>query len=824
MIGNILLTLGLAAGVFTVVMYYLTYKGYENTLSLARIGYHAMTINVVAASAILLHAILTHQYQYKYVYNYSGNDLPTGLLMSTFYAGQEGSFMIWLFFTVIVGLILLEYTSKRGDLEQRVMMVFSLAAAFLLLMVNPMLKSPFTYLWTDPSYIDVKNINHSFLSMPFIQNFLFDDTGGGKTYVKISTEFAGILKSQGIAFNDFLIQGKGLNPLLQNFWMQIHPPILFVGFAMSTVPFSFAFAAILKNEYKDWVKQSMPWVLSGTMVLGLAIMLGGYWAYGVLGWGGYWGWDPVENASLVPWLIGVASIHTLLVQKKAQKKGPPRFVKTNLILCIMTYVLVLYSTFLTRSGILGDASVHSFVDPGMTVYLMLIVFVLVFALLGFGGIACRRKYLNDNYDYKENLLSRELALFTGAVTLIASGIIVLLGTSGPVLHMPINFLLIPLHILLKILFGIDLGFVPKTSVDIRFYNELNLPIAIIIGLLNGLSLMLKWKSTNGTEIWKSFKGSIIATVILSAVIIVAGSVYDVMLALLTISSVFTIIVNSEIAYRIFKGRVSYVGAYIAHVGIALFLLGAIATGGFTENRQVDLIKGQPKNVLGYDLTFTGYDLIEGGKKYAFNIDVEKGSSKSKAAPVMYIAEFNNSLMREPDILNKFTKDFYISPISYDETESGDTRSRSVTLNKGDSYNYKNTKILFTGFNFPENQMSSMMGGGAFEIGANLEIEYNGNKYNAEPKMVNQSGGRSFIAAEIPEANLKIDMSNLDASGKVTLEFLSLDGSGSTSAPEVNKEVLTIEASIKPYINLVWAGVLIMVLGFIISAYRRSKES
>jgi cytochrome c-type biogenesis protein CcmF len=191
---------------------------------------------------------------------------------------------------------------------------------------------------------------------------------------------------------------------------------------------------------------------------------------------------------------------------------------------------------------------------------------------------------------------------------------------------------------------------------------------------------------------------------------------------------------------------------------------------------------------------------------------------------MYIAEFNNSLMREPDILNKFTKDFYISPISYDETESGDTRSRSVTLNKGDSYNYKNTKILFTGFNFPENQMSSMMGGGAFEIGANLEIEYNGNKYNAEPKMVNQSGGRSFIAAEIPEANLKIDMSNLDASGKVTLEFLSLDGSGSTSAPEVNKEVLTIEASIKPYINLVWAGVLIMVLGFIISAYRRSKES
>ncbi len=797
MIGNVLLTLGLAAGVFTVVMYYLTYRGYENTLSFARIGYHAMTISVVAASALLLHAILTHQYQYKYVYNYSGDDLPIGLLMSTFYAGQEGSFMVWLLFTVIVGLILLEYTSKRGDLEQRVMMIFSLAVAFLLLMVNPLLKSPFTYLWTEPSYIDIKNINQSFLSMPFIQNFLFEDPGGGKTFVKISTEFAGVLKAQGIAFNDFVIQGKGLNPLLQNFWMQIHPPILFVGFAMSTVPFAFAFAAILKNEYKDWVKQAMPWVLSGTMVLGLAIMLGGYWAYGVLGWGGYWGWDPVENASLVPWLIGVASVHSLLVQMKAQKTGPPRFVKTNLILCIMTYLLVLYSTFLTRSGILGDASVHSFVDPGMTVYLLLVGFVLAFTIIGFGGVAYRWRYLNENFDYKENVLSRELALFTGAITLIASGIIVLAGTSAPI-------------------FG--------TSVEIRFYNELNLPIAIIIGLLNGLSLMLKWKSTNGKDLWKSFKGSIISTVILSAIVIIAGSVYDVMLALLTISSVFTIVINSEIAYRVFKGRIAKVGAYIAHIGIALFLLGSIATGGFTENKQVDLVKDQPVNVLGYDLTFTGYKINAEGK-YAFNIDIERGGSKSSAAPVMYVAEFNNSLMREPDILNKFTKDFYISPISYDDKQNSDGHSHDdVTINKGQTHTYHESQITFTGFNFPENQMSSMRDGGGFEIGALIEVEHDGKKYSVEPKMVSKDGQRSFVPAEVPEANLKIDMSNLDAAGRVTVAFSSLDGSHESAQPALKQEILTIEASIKPYINLVWAGVLIMVLGFTISAYRRSKES
>ena len=249
----------------------------------------------------------------------------------------------------------------------------------------------------------------------------------------------------------------------------LNPPILFVGFSMSAVPFSFAVAAIIKNEYRDWVKQSLPWLLVSMCVLGLAIMLGGYWAYSILGWGGYWGWDPVENSSLVPWLVGVAGIHTMLVQKKTQEKGGgSRFVKTNLILSIMTFVLVLYSTFLTRSGILGDASVHSFVDPGMAVYLFLLVFLGVFTLMGIGGIVYRWKFLTEHFSFEENILSRELALFTGSVALIASSIIILAGTSAPI-------------------FG--------TTVQTSFYNELNLPIAIIIGLVNGLSILLKWKTT-----------------------------------------------------------------------------------------------------------------------------------------------------------------------------------------------------------------------------------------------------------------------------------------------------------------------------------------
>ena len=351
MIGSILITLALLASVFTIIMYYLTNKGYSNTLKPARMGYHTMTICIIAASAFLLNAILQHDYQFYYVFNYSNEELPMGLLMSTFYAGQEGSFMLWLLLTSIVGLILLDYTSKRGDLEYRVMMVFTLAAAFLLVMVSPALKNPFAFIWANPTFIESTKINPSFLSLPFLQNFMFTDPGTSKNLIQMNSELAGLLASNNIPVEDFIVKGKGLNPLLQNFWMQIHPPMLFIGFSMSTVPFSFAFAALIKNEYKDWIKQSFPWVLAATAVLGLAIMLGGYWAYGVLGWGGYWGWDPVENSSLVPWIIGLASVHTLLIQHKTQSAGGAgRYVKTNLILCIMMYLLVLYSTFLTKKN------------------------------------------------------------------------------------------------------------------------------------------------------------------------------------------------------------------------------------------------------------------------------------------------------------------------------------------------------------------------------------------------------------------------------------------------------------------------------------------
>ncbi|MEI7811539.1 MAG: cytochrome c-type biogenesis CcmF C-terminal domain-containing protein [Ignavibacteria bacterium] len=685
MIGSILLTFALAAGIASVVMYFLTFRGMTNTLQIARISYHVMTALVIISASMLLQAILTHQYQYRYVYEYSGGGLSFGLLMSTFYAGQEGSFFLWALFTAVTGVILQQYCSKRDDLEARVMTIFTLAATFLLMMISPALKNPFAYIWSEPTFLAIANINSNYLNAPFMRNFIFNDGQSGQSFVKMSSELYDLLSGSNIAISDFIIQGKGLNPMLQNFWMQIHPPMLFVGFALSTVPFAFALAALMKNEYKDWIKQALPWVLASAMILGFAIMLGGYWAYGVLGWGGYWGWDPVENSSLVPWLIGVASIHTMLVQKKSLSRedsnGAGEFAKTNLILCIMTYVLVLYSTFLTRSGILGDASVHAFTDPGYAVYIFLVILISAFTILGFGMMVYRWKYLNTKIEPYKSYLNREFALFAGSVAIIASSVIIIVGTSAPIF---------------------------KQSVETTFYNQMNLPIGIIIGLLNGFSLLLKWRANDGREIIRKSAFSLGASVILVVLMIILAEVQNFMLLLLTFSSAFALFVNLEIAYKVIRRNKIMLGAYVSHIGIALFLLGVVGSASFSEQHSMELPKNEPREAFGYTLTFKGYEPIDEGQKFHFNIEVKKGNSTSIVAPVMFFSKYNNGLMKEPDMLSELTKDLYISPVSFDE--------------KG------------------------------------------------------------------------------------------------------RKEVLSIEASVKPLIGLVWAGVLVMVFGFMISVIRRAKES
>ena len=795
MIGSVVLTIALACSAFTMVMYFLSYRGYRNTLNLGRIGYHLMVVLVIVASTLLWYAILTHSYEYKYVYSYSNNSLKTGFLIASFWGGQEGSFMLWLLLTSIVGIVLQSYTSKRGDLEQRAMAVFTLATTFLLIMVSPLFKNPFAFIWEEPVFLNAKTINHSLLGMPLLQSFIFSDSSTGQNFIRMSKELYATLTAAGISVSDLVVNGKGLNPQLLNFWMQIHPPVLFSGFSMSTVPFTFAIAAMMKNDYKDWVRQAFPWVLAGAGILGLGIMLGGYWAYEMLGWGGYWAWDPVENSSLIPWLVGVASIHTLLVQRRSQAKGGiGRYAKTNLILCLLTYILVLYSTFLTRSGVLGDASVHSFVDPGMVVYLFLVIFIGSFIVLGFGMLIYRWKTLTEEAPSGEGLLSRDLALFTAAIVLSASAIVVLVGTSAP-------------------LFG--------QSVDTFFYNEMHVPLAIIIGLLNGLSLMLKWKNTKKEDIIKKSIFSVAASILFTVLIVVLGKVADIMMILLSFSTAFAFFVNVEIAVRIIRGNKKMLGAYVAHIGIALFLLGVIGSAAYSSHKDIDLVKNQPTEALGYQMTFTGYTPIENNTKYAFNVDIKKGDIKYSVSPVMYISDYNNGLMREPAILTMLTKDFYISPLGYEDRSQSDAGGETVTLSLGEAKEVGDVKIEYKDFVKPD--MNVMMGGGNFQMGTKLIVTKGGESYNAEPIIKKEGNDFKHIPYPIKSANVIIELERIDPANQQAKFIISKIVSESSSE-EQPKEVLSISASIKPFISLVWTGVLIMVLGFFVSVVRRLQES
>ncbi len=662
MIGNLLIVAALLAAVFSVIMYYRAVRGNERALSFARYSFHGMSALIITASLFFLYIIVTHQYQYEYVFNYSSSGLSTGLLISTFYAGQEGSFMLWLFLAVVVGIILQNYTAKKEDLEPPFMMVYSFSLIFLIAMVTPFFKSPFNYIWSEINYIDVKNINQSLLTLPFLQNFIYGDSSSHQTFIQMGQSLMDVLKSNGITFSEFLIKGKGLNPLLQNIWMEVHPPVLFLGFALSIVPFTFALSALIKNKYDQWVRLALPWTIAASLVLGLGLMIGGYWAYGVLGWGGFWGWDPVENASLIPWLISVALIHTLLIQKHSQKllnnsndsgelqqTKVGRFAKTNLILAILMFLLVIYSTFLTRSGILSKASVHSFSDPGAAVYTFLILFIVIFTLLGFGAVLFRRKFLSFPESDKEKFLSRETGLLYGALFLAASALVVFVGTSAPIIG---------------------------ESVETSFYSKMNLPLAIIMCLLIGISLYLRWRETNGEYFLKSLRLPLIASLLITAAIFILPGMHlllgNILYIFFLFSIVFTVVVNVQKIIRVFRSGIYTLGGHLTHIGFALFLFGVLTSSVLSTSKEINLPRGISKNLFNYKLTFTGAQPFDNGNKYTFDINVLKNNNSFTASPVMFYSDFNNEVMREPYIHTGFTSDLYFSPLGYNDNAASDT--------------------------------------------------------------------------------------------------------------------------------------------------------
>ena len=241
---------------------------------------------------------------------------------------------------------------------------------------------------------------------------------------------------------------------------------------------------------------------------------------------------------------------------------------------------------------------------------------------------------------------------------------------------------------------------------------------------------------------------------------------------------------------------------------------------YSRENTIDLIKNEPKTVLGYKMLFTGYHPIEDQSKYAFNIQLSKGGKDYEVNPVMYISDFNNGLMREPAILSMATKDIYVSPLGYDDGSTNKTEGKQLSFEIGGSADFAGAKVIYNGFIAPD--MSVMKSGGDFQMGAELNIVKDGKTYNVEALMKKEGRSVIFVPVELKEANIKIQLVKIDPSTqKADITFSRNKQHFSVAVP---KEVLTISASTKPFINLVWTGILIMVFGFAISVTRRLKES
>ncbi|MEL6394095.1 MAG: cytochrome c biogenesis protein CcsA, partial [Bacteroidota bacterium] len=270
-----------------------------------------------------------------------------------------------------------------------------------------------------------------------------------------------------------LLSGSGLNPALQNYWMTIHPPTLFLGFASTIVPFAFAISGLWVGKHKEWLKPALKWALFSGGILGIGILMGGAWAYEALNFGGYWAWDPVENTSLVPWLLLVAGIHTNLI---ARATG--HAIRSTYVFYLLTFVLVIYSTYLTRSGALGDTSVHAFTEMGLEPQLLFFLFG--YLLLSIAMVAWRWNKIPTPQKV-ETTSSKEFWMFMGSMVLLLSVILISGVTSLPVVN--------------KIAQAFDPGWADRSILDPEeLHNKLQLPIAVIIATLTALAQWLRWRA------------------------------------------------------------------------------------------------------------------------------------------------------------------------------------------------------------------------------------------------------------------------------------------------------------------------------------------
>lgn len=528
-LGHLLVVLSFVAALLAAVSYFMATQrrqqaDYDPWRNIGRFAFLLHGLAVLGVIACLFYILVEKRYEYQYAWANVSDDLPFKYTFSAFWKEQQGSFLLWSFWHVVLGIVLM---LRAGKWEAPVLTMMALAEAFIGTM---------------------------------ILGLYFGDARFGASPFDLLRDIsdAPIFEQK-----DYLtkIKGNGLNPLLQNYWMTIHPPTLFLGFASTLVPFSYALAGLWTREHKEWLKPALPWALFSGAVLGTGILMGGAWAYEALSFGGYWAWDPVENTSLVPWLTLVAGIHTHLVARTTGYS-----IRSTYAFYLLTFILILYSTYLTRSGILGDTSAHAFTEMGLG--LQLILFIGAFALIGLVPWILRYKEVPQTAG-EEGSVTREFWMFIGSLVLLFSAVLITGATSLPVWN--------------KIVQAFDPTYTGAALRDpVEHHNRYQLFIGVCIGLLSGGAQFLRYSERNWKAHLRKFylhlSISVVAALLLTALSANWINANAWQYVLLMFAGAFAICSNVDYIVAFIRGNLKLAASSIAHLGFGILILGILSTG------------------------------------------------------------------------------------------------------------------------------------------------------------------------------------------------------------------------------------------------------
>ena len=798
--------------------------GNTSWIKFGRYSFWLHGISVLGTAVTLFLIIYNNYFEYHYAWSHASKDLAVHYMIACFWEGQEGSFLIWSVWNALLGFILIK-TNKKW--EAPVMTVFATVQVFLASMILGVVigdlklgSSPFLLLR------DVMN-DPVFLINP---NFVPED-------------------------------GTGLNPLLQNYWMVIHPPMTFLGFACTLIPFSFCIAGLWRKDFKDWIRPALPWTIFGGVILGTAIVMGAYWAYETLNFGGYWNWDPVENAVYIPWLVLIASMHTMIIFKKNDTA-----LKTSIVLVISTFILILYATFLVRSGILGNTSVHSFTDLGLSGQLLIYLLFFVAASI---FLAARVWKQLPTSEQEATAYSREFWIFIGALVLCLMAFQVLVPTSFPVINKIVEF------------FGGVSSLAPPAD-QVVFYSKWQVWFGIGIALLSGTGQFFFWKNMDKDKLKSSMTFPVLISLVISALIFVVEKIYDPVYIVVLVVGTYSVVSNFKIMIDLMKSR-SYklTGGSIAHIGIAMMLIGIMFSEGysrvisknttiisreFTEEQNTNnvvLFLNDPKPMAGYSLLYksegvkaesipgyikkshldptedphymiTRVSIEEEGEVYAEEGDtlylrnpentyheVEYTSlnsgKKFTLFPRTQVNEEMGQTVVSPDIKKQWNRDLYTFVAlqsDFDDENTEWSEKETITVQPGGRFFINDYVAEFKSLERLPSVNFVDMGPNDAAVKATIEVFVEDNQtLYLEPKFIIKDNN----LGRPPEVNQEI-------ASRITLENINPeDGSVELGLETTQKDWIILQAIEKPQINILWIGTIVMIIGFIVATRRRYIE-